>query len=191
MTRIPMFVVSSLRAHSLLLAVLPALLVATPGSAAAEDVSTEGDPFVSLPCPIEGQEGAIVLGRGGGFQAACLALSRPHDPGPWTGDDTERVDGSSQFCPRPVLSVLDESGAVTIRFLPAAPESFLADPAACCRASVIAADPWDGRVRVATGGPGRDCFGGADGDAYEDLYRWEGTELSFIESRAEDEKPTE
>ena len=62
-----MFVVSSLRAHSLLLAVLPALLIATPGSS----VSTEGAPFVSLPCPIEGQEGASE--QTGGRVAAPIA----------------------------------------------------------------------------------------------------------------------
>ena len=182
-------VVSSLRACLLRSVLLPGLLAAAPVPAAAEDSPGGSDPFVSLPCPIEGQKGAVVLGRGGGFQAACLALSRPHDPGPWTAEDAARMDGSSRFCPRPVLSVLDASGAVTIRFLSAAPGSFLADPAVCCRAELIAADPWDGLVRVATDGAAGDCFGGTVNSASEDIYRWDGAELSFIESHREDAAP--
>lgn len=190
-----MSAVSSLRARPRVAVLLPMLVLAGIAAAsvpaAAEDAGGGGDSFVSLPCPIEGQEGAVVLGRDGGFQAACLALSRPPDPGPWTGEDTEGVDGSSQFCPRPVLSVLDEGGAVTIRFLSAPSGSFLANPAACCRALLVAADPRDGRVRIATDGGAGDCFGGTDDDSYEDLYRWDGTELTFIESRREDATPVE
>jgi hypothetical protein len=169
---------------------VPALLLLTlalmpPRPAAAEDG------FAAHPCPIEGQENAVVLGHDGAFQAACLALSRPHDAGPWTAADAGRVDGSSRYCPRAVLTVLDQSGAMTIRFLPAAKESFLSNPAACCRAAEISVDAADGQVRIGTAGPAPDCLGGATLTAHEDLYRWDGAELKFIESRRGEAKPAQ
>ena len=169
----------------LLLALAALALAGTPRPAAAEDG------FAAHPCPIEGQENAVVLGHDGAFQAACLALSRPHDPGPWTPADAAHIDGSSRYCPRAVLTVLDQSGAMTIRFLPAAKESFLANPAACCRAAEISVDVEDGRVRIGTAGPGPDCLGGATLTAHEDLYRWDGTELKFTESRRGEAKPAQ
>ena len=165
-------------------------LVAVPGVQAAEDG------FVSHPCPIEGQEKAVVLGAHGSFQAACLALSTPHNAGPWPPEDTGRITGSSRFCPRAVLTVLDQSGAMTVRFLPAPKESFLADPAACCHAAEISVDPADGRVRIASAAPtadepARSCFGGPAEGSVEDLYRWDGSELKFLESRHEGANPAE
>jgi hypothetical protein len=173
---------------------VPALLLLTLAltalSLAPRAVAAE-DGFAAHPCPIEGQEHAVVLGHDGAFQAACLALSRPHDAGPWAPADAGRVDGSSRYCPRAVLTVLDQSGAMTIRFLPAAKESFLSNPAACCRAAEISVDPADGRVRIGATGPGPDCLGGSALTAHEDLYRWDGAELKFIESRRGEAKPAQ
>jgi len=169
----------------LTLALIGLALTGAPLPAAAEDG------FATHPCPIEGQENAVVLGHDGALQAACLALSHPHDAGPWAGDDAAHVNGSSRYCPRAVLTVLDQSGAMTIRFLPAAKESFLADPAACCRAAEISVDPADGRVRIGTNGPGSDCLGGATLTAHEDLYVWDGAELTFVESRRGEAKPAQ
>lgn len=169
----------------------PALLLLTLALAGAARPAAAEDGFATHPCPIEGQENAAVLGHDGAFQAACLALSRPHDAGPWTAADAAHVDGSSRYCPRAVLTVLDQSGAMTIRFLPAAKESFLGNPTACCRAAEIAVDPADGQVRIGTKGPGPDCLGGAALTAHEDLYRWDGAELKFIESRRGEAKPAQ
>jgi hypothetical protein len=170
---------------------VPALLLLTLALAGAPRPAAAEDGFAAHPCPIEGQETAVVLGHDGSFQAACLALSRPRDPGPWTAADAARVDGSSRYCPRAVLTVLDQSGAMTIRFLPAARESFLSNPAACCRAAEIGVDPADGRVRISTAGPAPDCLGGSALTAHEDLYRWDGAELKFVESRRGEAKPAQ
>jgi hypothetical protein len=178
---VPAFLVPALLLLTLALSAFPL----APRPAAAEDG------FAAYPCPIEGQENAVVLGHDGSFQAACLALSRPHDAGPWTAEDAGRVDGSSRYCPRAVLTVLDQSGAMTIRFLPAAKDSFLSNPAACCRAAEISVDVEDGRVRIGTTGPGLDCLGGSALTAHEDLYRWDGAELKFIESRSGEAKPAQ
>lgn len=169
---------------ALLLPLLLALGAARPAAAAE-------DGFVAHPCPIEGQTGAVVLGKEGGFQAACLSLSQPREPGPWTGADAERVTGSSRFCPRPVLAVLDNEGVMTVRFLPLAEGSYLADPAACCLGGEISVNPKDGRVRIATDGPGADCFGGSASATHQDIYRWDGSELRFLETRTEEAAPAE
>lgn len=178
---------------------LPAILVPAPllltlaliALSLAPRPAAAQDGFAAHPCPIEGQETAVVLGHDGSFQAACLALSQPHDAGPWTAADAARVDGSSRYCPRAILTVLDQSGAMTIRFLPAARESFLGNPAACCRAAEISVDVQDGQVRIGTAGPGPDCLGGSALTAHEDLYRWDGAELKFIESRSGEAKPAQ
>jgi hypothetical protein len=149
------------------------------------------DGFVAHRCPIEGQTGAVVLGQDGDFQAVCLSLSQPREPGPWAGTDVARVTGSPRFCPRPVLAVLDNEGAMTVRFLPLAQGSYLADPSACCLGGEISVNPQDGRVRIATGGPGRDCFGGSANATHEDIYRWDGSELRFLESRTEEAEPAQ
>ncbi len=152
----------------------------TIAGAQAADAATS-DPYVAYPCPIQGQDSAVVLGSDHDLQSACLALSNPNQPGPWTIADQERVDGSSQFCPRPVLTVLDQTGAMTIRFLPAEKGSLLADPAACCRAAEISSDPGTGRVKIVSI-PGPDCLDGTPSPARTDLYRWNGVELTFQES---------
>lgn len=159
-------------------------LVCTIGGARAADAATS-DPYVAYPCPIQGQDNAVVLGSDHDLQSACLALSNPNQPGPWTLADQERVDGSSQFCPRPVLTVLDQTGAMTVRFLPAEKGSFLADPAACCRAAEISSDPGTGRVKIVSS-PGPDCLDGTPSPTRTDLYRWNGVELTFQESVRED-----
>lgn len=148
--------------------------------AQAADAATN-DPYVAYPCPIQGQDSAVVLGSEHDLQSACLALSKPNQPGPWTAADGQHVDGSSRFCPRPVLTVLDQTGAMTIRFLPAEEGSLLADPAACCRAAEIASDPGTGRVKI-TSSPGPDCLDGTPRPGRTDLYRWNGVDLTFQES---------
>ena len=175
-----------------LLSLLPlslflAAVASSPSAAQAEDESG----FVARDCPIEGQKDAVVLARDGDFQAACLSLSKPRQPGPWSAADAGRVTGSARFCPRPVLALLDEEGVMTVRFLPLSEGSYLADPAACCLGGSISVNPRDGRVRIATDRPGRDCFGGEASASHEDIYRWDGNELRFLETRTEQEAPAE
>src|SRR5690554_6495037 len=96
----------------------PILLGGVPGAAGAQP---EDEPdFVAYPCPIEGQKNAVVLGRDDSFQSACMSLSKPREPGPWSEADAGRITGSARFCPRPVLALLDPEGTVTVRFLPLA-----------------------------------------------------------------------
>jgi hypothetical protein len=176
--------------RSLLLLLPLALLLAGAALRPAQAAADENG-FVTHGCPIEGQTGAVVLGREGDFQAACLSLSKPREPGPWSDADADRVTGSARFCPRPVLALLDQEGVMTVRFLPLAEGSYLADPAACCLGGRISVNPKDGRVRIATDGPGPDCLGGSASAAHEDIYRWDGTELRFLETRTEEAPPPE
>lgn len=175
------------RALPALALLLPLVLLA----AASRPAAAAEDGFVAHGCPIEGQANAVVLATEGAFQAACLALSRPKEPGPWTAQEAERVTGSPRFCPRPVLAVLDKEGMMTVRFLPLAEGSYLADPSACCLGGEISVNPKDGRVRIATRGSGPDCLGGGGSAAHEDIYRWDGAELHFLETRTEETAPAE
>ena len=77
-----------------------------------------------------------------------------------------------------------------MRFLQLAEGSYLAAPRSCCLGGRISVNPQDGRVRIATDGAGQDCLGGGTSASHEDIYRWDGTELRFLETRTE-EAPAE
>jgi hypothetical protein len=164
------------------------LLLPSAGLAGVPAAAGAGEDagYVAYPCPIQGQDSAVVLGVDHGLQSACLALSRPSHPGPWMTDDGPAdIDGSSRFCPRPVLTVLDATGAMTVRFLQAEEDSFLADPTACCRPARILSDPDTGQVKIA-GASGPNCLDGTPAGGRTDIYLWNGIELTFKESLTED-----
>jgi hypothetical protein len=134
--------------------------------------------FGTPPCSIPGRRGAIGIAARGGAKAACVELvdaksEALEEPDPKTGMS------SRWTCPRLRFVVLDPQGKLAMREMPLPGRG--SGPDDCCNFTTLTVKEEGGAtwLRIESDGLSRNCFGGTATWTYDEIFRWDGRQLTL------------
>jgi hypothetical protein len=134
--------------------------------------------FGTPPCSIPERRGAMGIAARGGAKAACVELvdaksEALEKPDPKTGMSFRWT------CPGLRFVVLDPRGQLATREMPLPDRG--SEPDDCCNFTTLTVKEEGGAtwVRIGSDGLSRNCFGGTATWTYDEIFRWDGRQLTL------------